>query len=106
MAIAFDGDAAMENYVFQQIDGKGHLFAAVEADLAGICLRYYNLGALYGENPEDAFQIDTGAAVNTIDTIRNGEIHAVVRLKTSPPAEWVQIEIVKVPVEVQLAAAA
>lgn len=106
MAIAFECDAATENYVFKQIDGKGHLFAALEADLAGVCLNYYNLGALYGETAEDAFQVDTGSAVNTIDTIRNGEIHAVVRLKTSPTAEWVQIEIVKVPVDVTLAAAA
>ena len=104
MAIAFESDAAAENYVFKQIDGKGHLFAALEADLAGICLRYYNLGALYGATAEDAYQVDTGSAVNTIDTIRNGEIHAVVRVKTSPTAEWVQIEIVKVPVEVALAA--
>jgi hypothetical protein len=95
MAIAYESDAAMENYVFGQIDGKGHLFAAIEADLAGICLRYYKLGALYGATAEDAYQVDTGSAVNTIDTIRNGEAHAVIRLKTSNTVEWVPIELVK-----------
>lgn len=106
MAIAFECDAAMENYVFKQIDGKGHLFAAVESDLAGVCLRYYNLGALYGETADDAFDVDTGSAVNTIETIGNGEIHAVVRVKTSPTAEWVSIEIVKTRLDTVLAAAA
>jgi hypothetical protein len=42
--------------------------------------------------------------VNTIDTASRGEIHAVVKVKPSPAAEWVVIEVVKVPVAQPIAA--
>jgi hypothetical protein len=99
MAVAHESEAIAENYVLRQIDGRGQLFAALEADLRGVCLRHFNAGALYGASPEEAFAVDTGSAVNTPETITNGEVHAVIRLKCSPAAEWVVIEIVKVPVE-------
>lgn len=99
MAIAHESDAAAENYVLRQIDGRRQLFAALETELRGICLRYFNAGALFGSDPTEAFSVDTGEAVNTIDTIKAGEVRAVIRLKCSPAAEWVVIEIVKVPVE-------
>ena len=102
MAVAHESEAIAENYVLRQIDGRGQIFAALETDLRGICLRYFNAGALYGAEPAEAFSVDTGSGVNTIDTIKGGEIRAVVRLKCSPAAEWVVIEIVKVPVDRQL----
>jgi Phage tail sheath protein subtilisin-like domain len=104
MAIAHEADAVAENYVFKQIDGGRRIFAALEADLGGICLRYFNLGALFGASAEEAFNVDTGEQVNTIDTIKAQEIHAVIRLKASPFGEWVAIDIVKVPVQQALAA--
>ena len=94
-----------ETYVLRQIDGRRQIFAALEAELRGICLDYFNAGALFGESPPEAFSVDTGPGVNTIDTIKAGEVHAVIRLKCSPAAEWVVIEIVKVPVERSLAVA-
>lgn len=106
MAVAHEANAAAENYVLRQIDGRRQLFAALETDLRGVCLRYFTAGALYGETPEEAFAVDTGEQVNTTDTIKRGEVHAVIRLKVSPAAEWVVVQIVKVPVERQLAAAA
>jgi phage tail sheath protein FI len=104
MAIAYECDSVGEEYVLKQIDGRGQIFSRLNKDLAGICHRYYDLGALYGATPEEAFYIDTGPGVNTIETISNGEVHAVVKVKCSPSAEWVVIEIVKVPVERPVAA--
>jgi hypothetical protein len=104
MAVAHECDAAAETYVLKQIDGRGQLLARLNKDLRGICARYYDIGALYGETPSDAFTVDTGPGVNTIDTIARGEIHAVVKLKASPAAEWVVIEVVKVPVAQPIAA--
>ena len=54
------------------------------------------MGALYGDQPEDAFSVDT-TSVNTTATIANGEVHAIVRVRVSPPGEWVVIEIQKTP---------
>lgn len=106
MAVAHEADAVAESYVLRQIDGRRQLFAALETELRGVCLRHFNSGALYGDTPADAFTVDTGEQVNTIDSIARGEVHAVVRLKCSPAAEWVVIQIVKVPVERTLPAAA
>jgi len=95
MAIVADADAVGENYVFSQIDGKGVTIGAFGGALASMLMNYYNEGSLYGESPDQAFAVDTGPSVNTPETIANGELHAVLRVKMSPFAEWVNIEIVK-----------
>lgn len=99
MALAFECDAVAETYVLKQIDGRGQIFSRLNKDLAGVCTRYYDMGALYGATPQEAFYVDTGPGVNTIETISNGEMHGVVKVKCSPSAEWVVIRVVKVPVE-------
>jgi phage tail sheath protein FI len=95
MAITHESDAGAEQFVHKQIDPQGRLFIALNSVLTAICDRYFALGALYGETAEEAYQVDTSDAVNTPETIANGEIHAVIRLATSPPGEWVLIEIQK-----------
>lgn len=104
MAIAYECDAVAETYVLKQIDGRGQIFSRLNKDLAGVCAKYYDMNALYGETPEDAFLVDTGPGVNTDETIANGEMHATVKVKVSPAAEWVVISVVKVPVERPIAA--
>jgi hypothetical protein len=99
MAIAHEGNVAVEDYVFDTIDGLGHVFVDVKNVLAGICLRYYQDGALYGATPERAFRIVCDSTNNPVDTIRLGEIHAAIYVKTSKVAEWIKIDIVKVPIE-------
>jgi hypothetical protein len=98
-SLAHECDAEAEKYVLRQVDGRRVIFAKLEADLRGVCKRYYDLGALFGETPQDAFAVDTGVTINTVDTIKNGEVHAIVRVKCSPTAEWVQIAITKVPID-------
>lgn len=104
MAIAHACDAAAENYVLRQIDGKRVVLSALETDLRGVLLPYFNQGALFGETPADAFSVDVGPGVNTVETIAAGEVHAVIRAKFSPAGEWVRIDVVKVPIEAALAA--
>jgi hypothetical protein len=98
-ALAHEFDAVAEKYVLRQIDGKHVLFAKLETDLRGVCKRYFDLGAFYGETPEEAFSVNTSQTVNTPATIAAGEVHAVVRVRCSPTAEWVEIQVVKVPIE-------
>jgi uncharacterized protein len=94
-AITHEADASAEQFVLRQIDGAGRIFLELQTAMTAICARYWQLGALYGEFAEDAFHVETGEAVNTPDTINNGEIHAHIRVRTSPSAEWVLIEIAK-----------
>ena len=58
--------------------------AAFHGDLNGMLGDLFDLGALYGDTPDDAFDINTSPAVNTIETIANGELHAILSVKMSP----------------------
>ena len=97
MAIAHECDVAAQPYVFDPIDGRGHLFSKLAKDLIGICTRYFDMDALYGATPADAFRVDMG--LNTDESAQAGTVIAVVRLKTSKVAEWVDIPITKVPLD-------
>jgi len=98
MNIAHRCNAAMEEFVFNSIDGRGHLFAKIHGVLMGICSEFYLANALYGATPEDAFLVDV-AGQNTVETIAEGEVHASVKVKTSKSAEWIEINLVKTPLE-------
>ena len=104
MAISHEADAIAENYVLRQIDGRGHIFQQLKTDLVGMLMRYYSADALFGATSDEAFSVDVGPQVNTAATIAAGEVHAVIRVKCSPAAEWVVIDIVKVPIERAIAA--
>src|SRR4029077_16809193 len=81
-------DEVGENYVFLEIDGQnGATINAFHADLGDVLIRHYNNGELFGNTPEEAFAIDTGPTVNTLQTIADGQLKAVVQVKVSPFAE-------------------
>ncbi len=89
---------AGKEYVFRTIDGRGQLFAEFGGRLTGILKGDWELNALYGEEEEDAFFVDTSSAVNTTATINNNELRANVYARFSPAATLVLIDVVKVPV--------
>lgn len=99
MNMAHEANAAVEEYVFNTIDGLGHIFVRVKNMCTAICQKYWQAGALYGATPELSFRVITDSRVNTVDTIKNGEVHAAIYVKTSKVAEWVAIKIMKVPTE-------
>jgi hypothetical protein len=105
MAVAHECDAAMEDFVFQTIDGRGKIFGRVNVALTGVCQRYWAANALFGETPAEGFIVDTSyPGINTVETVGKGEIHAQVLLRTSRVAEWIALDIVKVPLERAIAA--
>jgi hypothetical protein len=104
MAICAQADAIAERYVFAQIDGRRKKIAQFGSELAGMLAPFYDAGALYGASPEEAFDVDVGNQVNTDETIAAGELHAVLKVKMSPFAEAVIIEIVRVALTDALAA--
>jgi hypothetical protein len=103
MEIVAKAEAVGERYMFAQIDGRGIRISQFGAELAGMLVPYYDAGSLYGESAHDAFFVDVGPAVNTAETIANGELHAVIGARMSPFAEYVVIEIVKVATDQPLA---
>lgn len=98
MAIENQADGIAEEFVFDQIDGRGRKVAEFNGALSGMLQGYWLLGALFGDTADEAFVVDTGPTVNTPETLANQELRAVIGLRTSPFAELVRIEIVKVPI--------
>lgn len=96
MEIMGKGDIIAERYVFAELDGKRHKIAQYNGELKGMLVPYFDAGSLFGERPEEAFSVDTGPAVNTVDTLAAGELRAIISLRTSPFAELVVLELVKV----------
>jgi hypothetical protein len=60
-----------EQFVFAQLDGKGQTISRYDAAVKGVCKELYDLGALYGDTPSDAYQVDTGPAVTTTNSDSN-----------------------------------
>ena len=106
MEIVAKAEAIGERYLFAQIDGRRVKISQFGADLSGMLVPYYEAGSLFGESAADAFYVDVGPAVNTLETIAAGELHAVIGVRMAPFAEYVVIEIVKVATETPLAVAA
>lgn len=98
MAIAADANVIAEGFVFDQIDGQGVTINQFGAELTAVLVPYFDLGALYGATPDEAFFVDVGEQVNTPETIATNTLKAILSVRMSPFAELVQIEIVKVPV--------
>jgi hypothetical protein len=95
MAIAGQADAIGETFLFSKIDGSGGTIGAFNGALAAMLATFYQNGDLYGDSATDAFFVDTGDSVNTPETMANNELHAVLNVRMSPFAEFVEIEIYK-----------
>jgi len=104
MAIVAKSEEVGEEIIFSQLDGKGHTIAKFNGMLAGMLKGLYDDGALYGDEPAEAFTVNTGPAVNTPATLAEGTLKAVLAVRMSPHGELIYIEIVKVPITVALAA--
>lgn len=100
MALVFDADRNAEPFVFAQIT-KAKI-AEFQGVLTGMLLGYYNLGALYGNEPKDAFTVDTGPTVNTPERISQRRLSAVMAVRMSEFAEVVYMEFVKIPITEEL----
>lgn len=92
-ALAQEAGAVLRQFVFEQIDGKGHKLAELHGAIAGICKKHYDRGSLYGATAGDAYEVDTGPAVNPLAQLAEGIVKASIRARTSPTAEQVELEI-------------
>lgn len=79
-------------FLFRPIDGKGQLFAEVEATIDGYLLGLFNANALYGGSSDEAYVVDV-KGVTTIDDIRNGVIRAALEVAFAPGARRVVFNI-------------
>jgi hypothetical protein len=96
MAVSAQGEAILANHVLEIIDGQGHLFTKIAGELVSMLLPLWQEGSLYGATFDEAARVDTGPNVNTPATIAAREVHAVVAIRTSPAAEMLELELVRV----------
>lgn len=100
MSIKAQAGVIGDQFIFRQIDGKGHTIAAFGGALDGMLNRYYQQGALFGDpdddRPQTAYFVDVGSATNTEESLADGVLKAVLQVRMSPFAEVVRIEISKV----------
>lgn len=102
MAIVANAEVVGQDFVFSQLDGRGHTIKAYEGDLLGMLGSFYDDDALFGDTPDDAYTVNTGPAVNTLANLADGVLKAVLSVRMSPHAELVQIYIVKQDITVAL----
>lgn len=103
MAYVAEATLVGDSHQFDQVDGNGRALGAFRGDLIGAANDLYNVGALYGGTPAEAFLVDTGPTLNTAVSLQAGEMHAQVALRTSPTARRVVIDVVKYPITQALA---
>lgn len=99
--VAWRVSRRMEAFVGAILDGKGHLFAQMEAAALGVVDPYAAAGALYelddptGNQTDPGYRVITDAPVNTPTTIAAGQANIRVEVRPSPDAELVGVTITK-----------
>lgn len=87
-----------QQFVFDQIDGQGRKIQEYHGALTSLCSRDWTLGEIYGVTADQAFNIDTGPAINTPQVLAGQELRAAISVRPSPMAELVTIYIINVPI--------
>lgn len=100
--LTVESEKRLEDYVFEPIDRKGHLLAAINASLVGLVDPIARAGGLYAmlngsnEQVDPGYKIDTGPNVNTTTTMAANEVRAILSVRVSPVGGLVSLTIVKV----------
>lgn len=95
-AIIAKSMAVGEEFNFRQIDGRGRMLAEFGGALTGrVLMPYWEVGALFGKTPEEAFSVQTGDQVNPLKQLGEGLVKAEIDAKRSDLAERVKLIYVK-----------
>jgi hypothetical protein len=100
--VAVAAAAALEQFVFKPVDGKGHLFARIAAEIQAILEPIHQAGGLYelhdagGNLVDPGYLIDTGPNINTPAVLANNEVRVAVSMRLSPGAELITLTVTKV----------
>jgi hypothetical protein len=100
MAIVARGLVVAERFVLAEFDGKRRKLSKFEGDLlAEAVLPFWGPGSLYGNTVEEAARVDaTSTDANPDEQLAEGIVRGLVFVRMSPMAEWVRLEIAKLPI--------
>lgn len=101
--LVVESEKLLEQYVFQPIDSKGHLQAAMNGTLTGLVKPIADKGGLYaridqttGQQIDPGFKVETGSSVNTPASLAQNEVRARLLVRISPVGGLIDLTIVKV----------
>jgi phage tail sheath protein FI len=99
--VVVQANRALEDVLFSPIDGRGGMFAAIEAHLVAVMEPLRALGALYEAFDVNGRRIDMGYTVkcnnsiNPLSQLVNGTVTARVGLRVSSIGDSIQVDIIK-----------
>lgn len=98
MHVAARGETVIRRYVHTTVDGKGVRLGQLRGELSADLADLYDAGAVYGATSTEAFAVDTGEQVNPPAQLATGLLKAIIEYRTSPSADRVRLELVRVPI--------
>lgn len=92
----------LEPYVFQTVDGRGHLFSQIEGAAVGVLAPIATAGGFYarldGEDEIDpGYQVVVDSTNNELSSLEENTVLVDIAVRLSPVAALIKAEIVKVP---------
>lgn len=99
--VVVQANRSLEDVLFSLIDGRGGMFASIEAHLVAVMEPLRTLGALYEAFDVNGRRIDFGYTVkcneslNPLSQLVNGTVTARVGLRVSSVGDSIQVEIIK-----------
>ena len=99
--IVTDAYRALEPLVFSPIDGRGSVFAGIEARLISVLEGYRVSGALFeafnvnGQRLDYGYTVKCDATINPASQLAEGKIKAKVGVRVSSVGDKIDVEIVK-----------
>lgn len=100
--IVVASEGALEQYVFEVIDGQGRLQQAINATLVGILDPMAQAGGLFaiydaeGNETDPGYIIDTSSSINPLSSLAQGQVNATIAARISPTGALVNLVITKV----------
>lgn len=92
--ISVRAERILEQFLYETIDSRGHLFVQIATALAGMMQPFADAGGLYSLNDDGGYRIDT--SMNTPTNLAAGEIKVALSLRISPVGELIRLLISKV----------
>lgn len=99
--VVVQANRALEDVLFSLIDGRGGMFASIEAHLVAVMEPLRTLGALYeafdvnGRRLDFGYTVKCNESLNPLSQLVNGTVTARVGLRVSSVGDSIQVEIIK-----------
>lgn len=100
--VVTEGEARLEPFVFQVIDGRGQLLSRINGEMVGMLEPMRAEGGLYpfvdanGDEVDPGYRVSTGPEVNTPQSLARNELRVDIGIRPSPTADTINFSIVKV----------